>query len=153
MFHALDSATVYYGGKIERWFVPKFYHDKNTINFLKELKYFGEFDTIDKVGFSGNPTVLGRKPFKYRQPAGELKIISTRTSDNDWPFPDIYFKSIGCKVRGFSFLFPNTSDKLKENLLPSEYLLSIESGTEETSAVLTQNSFFPTQKDKVQWCS
>ena len=90
-----------------------------------------------------HPTVLGRKSYKYRQPAGELKTISTRTSNKDWPFPDTYFKSIGCTVRGFSFLFPNASDMLKENLLPSEYLLSIESGTE--------TIFFPPKKIKIKY--
>ena len=62
-----------------------------------------------------------------------------KTSNNDWPFPDTYFKSIGHTVRGFSFLFPNASDKLKENLLPSKNLLNIESGSEETI-------FSPSQK-------
>ena len=57
-----------------------------------------------------------------------------------------YFNSIGCTLR-FYFLFPNASDKLKENLLPPENLLNIESRTEETSNVLTQNDFFPIQKD------
>lgn len=40
-------------------------------------------------------------------------------------------------MRGFSFLFPNASDKLKESFVPTTSLLNIESGTEET-AVLTQ---------------
>ena len=45
----------------------------------------------------------------------------------------------------FYFLFPSASDK--ENLLPPENLLNIESRTEETSNVLTQNDFFPIKKD------
>ena len=36
---------------------------------------------------------------------------------------------------------------MKENLLPPENLLNIESRTEETSNVLTQNDFLPIQKD------
>ena len=31
--------------------MPKFYHDRNTVNFLKELQFVGEFDTIDKTEF------------------------------------------------------------------------------------------------------
>ena len=50
-------------------------------------------------------------------------------------------------MRGFGFLFPNASNKLKENFLPSKNLLNIESVTEGTVNVLTQNDFFPTQKD------
>ena len=60
--------------------------------------------------------------------------------------PDTYFRTIGATVRGFSFLFPNASDKLKENFVPTTNLLNIESGTEETANVLTQNDFFPEQK-------
>ena len=67
--------------------------------------------------------------------------------DNDWPFPDIYFTSKGCSVRGFSFAFPNTSAKLNKHLLPSKNLLNVTSETEEVDNVLTQNNFFPIQKN------
>ena len=50
-------------------------------------------------------------------------------------------------MRGFSFVFPNASAKLKEHLLPSKNLLNITSRTEEVDNVLTQNDFFPIQKD------
>ena len=79
--------------------------------------------------------------------ADQKKNFSAKTSDNDWPLPDTYFTSIGLTVRGFSFLFPNASAKLKEQLQPSKSLLNIESGTEETSNVITQNDFFPVQKE------
>ena len=69
---------------------------------------------IDNVRFSDYPTVLGRKLDKYKKPAGSLKTVSIKTSDNDWPFPDTYFKSTGCTARGFSFLFSDVSDKLKD---------------------------------------
>ena len=124
----------------------KFYHDKNTVSFLNKLEYVGEFDTVNKVGFAEYPTVLGRKLYEYRKQASGLKTFSIKTSNNDCPFPDTYFKSIGCTVRGFNFLFPNASDKLKENLLPSKNLLNIESGTGETSNVLTQNDFSPSKR-------
>ena len=50
-------------------------------------------------------------------------------------------------MRGFSFVFPNASTKLKEYLPPSKDLLNIASGTEEVDNVLTQNDYFPIQKD------
>ena len=50
-------------------------------------------------------------------------------------------------MRGFSFAFPDTSTKLKEHLLPSKNLLNVTSGTEEVDNVLTQNDFFPIQKN------
>ena len=49
--HASTQKFLFYRGKIERLFVPKFYHDRNTVNFLKELQFVGEFDTIDKTEF------------------------------------------------------------------------------------------------------
>ena len=110
------------------------------------MEYVGEFDTVNKVGFAEYPTVLGRQLYEYRKQASRLKTISIKTSNNDWPFTDTYFKSIGHTVRGFSFLFPNASDKLKENLLPSKNLLNIESGSEETFNVLTQTIFSPSKK-------
>ena len=51
LFHALESRLVYFGHKIERLFVPKFYHDRKNKNFLKNLQYIGEYDKIDKIFF------------------------------------------------------------------------------------------------------
>ena len=52
LFHALESMIVYCSRKIQRLFVPKFYHDRNKRNFLKNLKYIGEYDKIDRKFFS-----------------------------------------------------------------------------------------------------
>ena len=90
LFHPTDSTLVYLGGEIERLFVPKLYHHKSTLNFLKELEYVGEFDTIDKTGFSEYPAVLGRKLYEYKKPESGFKIIYIRTSYTDWPFPDTF---------------------------------------------------------------
>ena len=82
----------------------------------------------------------------YRTKTGATSNKFIETKDTDWPFPDIYFKLKGCSVKGYSFVFPNASAKLKEPLLPSTNLLNITSGTEEAENVLTQNDFFPEQK-------
>ena len=79
----------------------------------------------------------------FRKPAGDLKTISLLISDQDWPILDTYFRIIGATVRSFRFLFPNASDKLNESFVPTTNLPNIESGTEETTNVLTQNEFFP----------
>ena len=50
----------------------------------------------------------------------QLEILTHLMSDQHWPMPGIYFKTNLAKVRGFSFLFPNASYKLKD----------IETGTE-----------------------
>ena len=144
------------GKKIERLFVPKFFHDRNTVNFLKELQFVGEFDAIDKTRFSENPTTFRRKLYEYRTKTGAPYNKFIETKDNDWPFPDTYFTSNGCSVTVFSFVFPNASAKLKEHLLPSKNLLNIASGTEEVDNALTQTDFFPIQKDikdKIDKCN
>ena len=91
--------------------------------------------------------MFGRKLYEYRTKTGATSKKFIEAKDNDWHFPDIYFTSKGCSVRGFSFVFPNASTKLKEHLLPSKNLLNMASGTEEVDNVLTQNNFFPIQKN------
>ena len=49
-------------------------------------------------------------------------------------------------MRGFSFLFPNASGKLKESFVRITSLLNIEAGTEETANALIKNDCFPEQK-------
>ena len=83
--------------------------------------------------------MFGRKLYEYRTKTGATSKKFIEAKDNDWHFPDIYFTSKGCSVRGFSFVFPNASTKLKEQ--------NIASGTEEVDNVLTQNNFFPIQKN------
>ena len=139
LFHALTPKFLFYRGKTERLFVPKFYHNRNTVNFLKELQFVSEFDTTDKTGFSENPTMLGRKLYEHRAKTGAASNTFIQTKDNDWPFSDTYFASNGCSVTCFSFVFPNVSAKLKEHLPPSKNLLNLASGTEEADNVLTQN--------------
>ena len=60
--------------------------------------------------------------------------------------PDIYHRTIGATVRGFSFLFPNASKTLKDNFISSNNVLNIANGTEETANVLTSADIFPEEK-------
>lgn len=46
----------------------------------------------------------------------------------------------------FTFTFPNLANSLKNRLEPSAELINKESGTEETSSVLTQSLFYSDQK-------
>ena len=146
LFHALDSVLLFDVFKIERLYVPKFYHHNNTVNFLNKLEYVGEFDAIDNVWIFNYPTTLDRKLYEYKKPAGSLKNVSIKTSDNDWSFLDTYFKSTGCTVRVFSFCFQMCLINRKIFFLLTTNLLNIESGTEETVNALTQNDFFSEQK-------
>ena len=83
-------------------------------------------------------SMKGKLYENFRKPA-----ISLLINDQDWPILDTYFRTIGAIVRSFRFFFPNVSDKLNENFVPTTNLPNIESGTEETANVLTQNEFFP----------
>ena len=112
--HYSNIKFIFYRKKIERLFVLKFYHDRNTVNFVKELQFVGEFDTIDKIGLSEIPAVFGRKLYEYRTKTGAAFNKFIEAKDNDWP------SSKGSSVRDFSFAFPNASAKLKEHLLLSE---------------------------------
>ena len=62
--------------------------------------------------------------------------------------PDKYSTKIGISVRGFTFAFPNLSTSLKIILEPSPRLTNKETGTEQTTFVPTEYSFFPEQNYK-----
>ena len=67
LFHELENMLIYYPRKIQRLYVPKFFHDRKKTNFLKELNFVGVYDKIDRVGFSEFPDVFGRKLYEYRK--------------------------------------------------------------------------------------
>ena len=107
-----DELNVFYSKlniKIEQLFVPKFYHENRSKNLLKTLKFMGVWDNIDRKGFSKFPDELGRKLYEYQKNSSNPRTISIPTADNDWPMTDIYYRTIGAAVRGFSFLFSNAS--------------------------------------------
>ena len=54
--------------------MPKFFHDRNTVNFLKELQFVREFDTIDKTGFSENLPHSAENFMSIEQKLGHLII-------------------------------------------------------------------------------
>ena len=47
----ISYAVLRYTEKIQRLFVPKFYHDRRNTNFLYNLKYIGEKKEIDEKFF------------------------------------------------------------------------------------------------------
>ena len=68
------------------------------------------------------------------------------TTQLDWLFSDYYSKTFGLSVRGFEFTFPNLSSPLKTFFESSQILINSKTGTEETTSVPTQATFFPEQK-------
>ena len=93
----LNPKFLFYWGKIER-ICAKVLSRQEYSHFLKELQFVGEFETIDKTGFSENPTTFDRKLYEYRTKTGATSNTFIQTKDNDWPFPDTYFTSNGFSV-------------------------------------------------------
>ena len=134
---------IVFGNRVGSVFIPKFFHDKRTTNFLKYLEYVGEYgpDNI-RCEF---PEV-GRKHYTYKKSTSGSSVKTVLATDSDWLFPETYYKSIGSTVRDFGFFFPNLSDSLKNFIQLSSNLINTESGTEKTSTVPTQYSFYPNQQ-------
>ena len=63
--------------------------------------------------------------------------------------PDTYFKSVGPKISGFCFLFPDNSKIVSDNLTPINDLANLESGTEGIYNVLSPE-FFSLKKRKLE---
>ena len=135
---ALSTQIVLFSSKIERVFVPKFYHEKRARNFRKHLVYVGKHGP-DKTRCQYRE--VGRKYYEYKK-STDVSSKSVLATDSDWPFPETCYKSIGSTVRGFDF-FPKLiwfSKKFNPTIIEFN---NIESGTGETSTVPTQYSFYP----------
>ena len=61
---AVNNITRVFNGRVKRLFVPRFYHDRRNINFLRELKIKSEKKEIDEIGFS-EEKLFGRKLYEY----------------------------------------------------------------------------------------
>ena len=139
---SLSTQIILFSNKIRRVFVPKFYYEKRARNFLKHLVYVGEHGP--------NKTRCeypegGTKYYEYKK-STDVSSKSTLPTDSDWHFPETYCKSIGTTVGRLGFFFWNLSDSLIHLIQPSSNLINTESGTEETSTIPTQYSFYPDQQ-------
>ena len=144
ILHAvLSSQIIFYQSRVRDLFVPKFYHDRASTNFLKYLTYLGEIKPENSNSEFKHPGI-GRKYYSYKKT--DFSTHTFLSKDINWPFRDTYFKSIGLSVRGFQFLLPNLSNFLKSFFQPSANLINTESGTEEITTVLTKHSFYLEQR-------
>ena len=87
----------------------------------------------------------GTKYYEYKK-STDVSSKSTLPTDSDWHFPETYCKSISTTVGRLGFFFRNLSDSLIHLIQPSSNLINTESGTEETSTIPTQYSFYPDQQ-------
>lgn len=119
MHAVLDSEINLHQTRIGRLFVPKFYYDQASTNFLKHPTYLGEIKPETSNGEFKYPEI-GRIYYSHKKTDFLSHILSAK--DVDWPFPDTYFNSIGLLVRGFQFLLLSLSHSLKSLFQPSENL-------------------------------
>ena len=88
LIHVLHTTALRFTDRINRLFVPRFYHDRRNVNFLKGLVYIGTKREIDEIFFSEIP-LLGRRLFEYR--INDVKAQKFHTRELDWPFPKKYY--------------------------------------------------------------
>ena len=143
---AVNNVTRVFNGRVQRPFVPRFYHDRRNINFLRELKFKGEKKEIDEIGFS-EEKLLSRKLYEYTS-EGNYFITPLTRNNLDWSFPDKFYSSIRFTVHGFSFTFKNAANNLSTIPNPSNDLITVESGLEELQNTLRDKLFYTVKKLK-----
>ena len=127
-------------GRMQRLFVPRFYHDRKNTNFIRSLKFVGEKKEINDA------SIFGGKLYEYSRNSNQW-TRSIHPRDLDWPFPDKFYSSIGFTVHGFSFTLKNAPNNLSTILNPSNDLINTESNLEEVENTLTDQLFYPVKKD------
>ena len=83
LIHALSFTIFRFSNRIQRLFVPKFYHDRRDTNFLKGLIYIGEKQEIDGKYFYENETSLIRKLYEYRINRNKKRPLNIHPRDLD----------------------------------------------------------------------
>ena len=142
----LSYAVLRFTNKIQRLFVPKFYHERKDKNFLKGLIYIGEKKEIDERYFYEDGASLGRRLYEYQIDKNNKKQLTIHPRDLDWPFPEKFYESIGYTIHRFSFKFKNLPSSLSDILNPSDNLINIESNTEQAENSLTEELFSSKKK-------
>ena len=143
LIHVLHTTIPRFADRINRLFIPRFYHDRRNVNFLKGLVYIGTKREIDERNFS-EILLLGRRIFEYC--INHVKAQKFHTRELDWPFPEKYYSSIGFTVHGFSFEFKNAPRSISSILNPQDDPINVENGLEEAINDLTEELFFSSKK-------
>ena len=143
LVHVLHTTVLRFTDRINRLFVPRFYHDRRNVNFLKGLVYRRTKREIDEKKFSEIP-LLGRRLFEYC--INDVKAQKFHTRELDSPFAKKYYSSIGFTVHGFSFEFKNAPRSISSILNPQDGLINVENGLEEATNDLTEELFFSSKK-------
>ena len=93
-----NKQTRFYESKVEYIFVPKFYHNRASHDFLHR-RYIGRIQESNTI------SELGRLFYFYK--SEKARTHTFLDSELNWNFPDKDSTTIWLTVRGFEFTFPN----------------------------------------------
>ena len=97
-----------FNNRIQKLFVPRFYHDRRQTNFLKDMRFVGEYPKINESSFCKFKSI-GRRLYEYRPTTQKIKEFNLQ--EIDIPFPEKYLEEFHT-VRRFSFKV-NGTNKIK----------------------------------------
>ena len=98
-----------FNNRIQKLFVPRFYHDRRQTNFLKDMKFVGEYPKINESSFCKFKS-LGRRLYEYRVTNHSIQEFTPQQIDIF--FPNKYLEDFSFSVEGFSFIV-NGTNKIK----------------------------------------
>ena len=129
-----------FNDRIQKLFVPRFYHDRRQTNFLKDMRFIGEYPKINESQFCKFKSI-GRRLYKYRPTTQKIKEFNLQ--EIDIPFPEKYIEDFTYTVSGFSFKV-NGTNKINEKLNPLSNLINFETNTEQNT--ISDEIFYPVLK-------
>ena len=129
-----------FNDRIQKLFVPRFCHDRRQTNFLKDMRFVGEYPKINESQFCKFKSI-GRRLYKYIPTTQKIKEFNPQ--EIDIPFPEKYIEDFTYTVRGFSFKV-NGTNKIKEKLNPLSNLIDFETNTEQNT--ISDEIFYPDLK-------
>ena len=131
-----------FNNRIQKLFVPRFYHDRRQTNFLKDMRFVGGHPKINEPQFCRFKSI-GRRLYEYRPTTQKIKEFIPQ--EIDIPFPEKYIEDFIYTVSRFSFKV-NGTNKIKENLNPSSNLINFETNTESEQNTISGEIFYPVVK-------
>ena len=128
---------------ISKLFVPKFYHDRASKNFLKHLQFVGKRPAI--TNYFSELGTYGRVKYEHaRKNFTHHLNYQLNADDNEMPFPDKWHKNKGYSVSGFLYVFKDAPNKINDLLKPTDGLINDfeKDNTEEVDVNLINDVFF-----------
>ena len=104
-----DFLVKKFNDRIQKLFVPRFYHDRRQTNFLKDMRFVGEYPKINESSFCKFKSIE-RRFSEYRPTTQKIKEFNLQ--EIDIPFPEKYLEDFTYTVRRFSFKV-NGTNKIK----------------------------------------